>query len=88
MQKVKKPAWGVQAVSSKEPTLEDKAKKYLRIGCTYFKIIDSPGIGRYLKRWNKSTIVQDHGRGVFYEVKKYDDESFLPDELKTLDVVK
>ena len=50
---------------------------YIRVGIDYFKIIKKPdrfGIIRTeLKKWNKDTIMTDHGRKAIYDVKTFDD---------------
>ena len=86
MQRIKKPAWGEQAMISKEPAPNDEAKSYLRIGCTYYKIVDNPDTGKYLKRWTKAAIILDHGSRCFNAIPKFDDADFLPNELKELDI--
>jgi len=57
--------------------------KYLRVGVKFYKIIhkiDRYGINREeLKAWDRSTIVDDHGRDYIATIPKFDDFTTEPD---------
>lgn len=42
---------------------------YIRVGTSYFKIIDKPLISgdkvKVMVRWNRETIISDHGKSFF-----------------------
>jgi len=59
------------------------ARKYVRIGTTYYKIVCNWIDPLYLKKWNKSTILDDHGRRVLSLIDHFDD---TPDHLKDMEV--
>jgi hypothetical protein len=58
--------------------------KYLRVGTTYYKIINDT----YLKKWTRGTIAFDHGRNYLRTVPKYDDPYFLPEPFRSMEVRK
>jgi len=49
---------------------------YLRVGTTYYKTIEKPLISgdkiSILVRWNRETIISDHGKVYVSKVPKYD----------------
>lgn len=70
----------------------DKKVPYIRVGTTYYKIIEKPQISgdkiSILTKWTRDTIIQDHGRKYIYDIPKFDGFCCIPDHLnysKTLD---
>jgi hypothetical protein len=67
---------------------EQYNKEFVRVGCTYFKIIekeDRYGIKRReLKVWIKSEIVQDYGKEILDTIQTYDDFVMIPDNINFL----
>ena len=66
---------------------------YLRVGTTFYKIIEKPLISgdkiSILVRWNRETIVSDHGKTYLSEIPKYDGFCCIPNHLnyqQTIDV--
>lgn len=59
---------------------------YLRVGTTYYKLIERPQISgdkiTSLVKWSKETIIQDHGRKFIYDIPKYDGFCCIPNHLK------
>ncbi|MEG0928715.1 MULTISPECIES: primase-helicase family protein [Weeksellaceae] len=59
---------------------------YLRVGTTYYKTIEKPLISgdkiSILVRWNRETIVSDHGKVYVSEVPKYDGFCCIPSHLE------
>lgn len=59
---------------------------YLRVGTTYYKIIERPQISgdkiTSLVKWSRETIVQDHGKKIIYDIPKYDGFCCIPNHLK------
>ena len=59
---------------------------YIRVGTTYYKIIERPQIfgGKItsLVKWSRETIIQDHGKKYIYEIPKYDGFCCIPNHLK------
>ncbi|GIM50147.1 primase-helicase family protein [Capnocytophaga stomatis] len=59
---------------------------YLRVGTTYYKIIERPQISgdkiTSLVKWSRETIVQDHGKKMIYDIPKYDGFCCIPNHLK------
>ena len=49
---------------------------YIRVGTTYYKLIERPQISgdkiTSLVKWSRETIVQDHGKKIIYDIQKYD----------------
>jgi hypothetical protein len=60
-------------------------KKFIRVGCDYFKIIEKPD--RYnilrteLKKWKKDEITQDYSRDALKEIPLFDDFVIVPDNI-------
>jgi hypothetical protein len=63
----------------------DKSKQYLRIGTTYYKIVQFPSINgqlvEILIRWDKNTIIQDHNRDCLSKIPKYDGSVCYPNHI-------
>lgn len=59
---------------------------YLRVGTTYYKVIERPQISgdkiTSLVKWSRETIVQDHGKKIIYDIPKYDGFCCIPNHLK------
>lgn len=53
--------------------------KYIRVGTTYFKVVYEPDIYndkqcfRRLAKWDKTSIIDDHGKDFVKNIKRYDD---------------
>ncbi|WP_082020270.1 primase-helicase family protein, partial [Capnocytophaga cynodegmi] len=65
---------------------------YIRVGTTYYKLIERPQISgdkvATLSKWSRETIIQDHGRKFIYDIPKYDGFCCIPNHLnyrKTID---
>lgn len=58
---------------------------YIRVGTTYYKIIEKPLISgdktSVLVRWNRETIVSDHGKTYVSTVPKFDGFCCIPENL-------
>ena len=65
--------------------MTDKAP-YLRVGTTYYKIIEKPQISgdkiSILVRWNRETIISDHGKTYVSSIPKYDGFCCIPSHLE------
>lgn len=63
----------------------EKENRYLRIGTTYYKIIERPTISKEttptLTRWNRETITQDFGKKFLSDIPKYEAFCCIPDHL-------
>lgn len=63
-----------------------KKNPYLRVGTTYYKTIEKPLISgdkvSILVRWNRETIISDHGKVYVSEVPKYDGFCCIPSHLE------
>lgn len=63
----------------------DKSKQYLRIGTTYYKIVQFPSLNgqlvEILIRWDKNTIIQDHNRNYLSRIPKYDGSVCYPNHI-------
>lgn len=59
---------------------------YLRVGTTYYKIIEKPQISgdkiSILVRWNRETIISDHGKNYVSSIPKYDGFCCIPSHLE------
>ncbi|WP_144281172.1 primase-helicase family protein [Chryseobacterium echinoideorum] len=59
--------------------------KYLRVGTTYYKLIQRPqlsgGKTKTLTKWNRETIIQDHSRKFADGIPKYDGFCCIPNHL-------
>ena len=59
---------------------------YIRVGITYYKIIERPQIFgdkiTSLVKWSRETIIQDHGKKIIYDIPKYDGFCCIPNHLK------
>ncbi len=59
---------------------------YIRVGTTYYKIIERPQISgdkiTSLVKWSRETIIQDHSKKFIYDVPKYDGFCCIPNHLK------
>lgn len=68
-----------------------KKTPYLRVGTTYYKIIEKPQISgdkiSILVRWNRETIVSDHGKVYVSEVPKYDGFCCIPSHLQYRQII-
>lgn len=64
---------------------------YLRVGTTYYKIIQKPQISgdkiSVLVRWNRETIITDHGKIYASEIPKYDGFCCIPSHLQYEQIV-
>lgn len=64
---------------------------YLRVGTTYYKIIEKPLISgdkiSILVRWNRETIISDHGKTYISEIPKYDGFCCIPHHLNYQQIV-
>ena len=64
---------------------------YLRVGTSYFKIIEKPLISgdkiSILVRWNKETIVSDYGKTFVSTIPKYDGFCCIPDHLNYSQII-
>src|SRR6056297_119626 len=71
------------AISEIEHSEMNKHIPYIRVGCDYFKAIETKdrfGInGTDLKGWKKEEIKQDHGKDSLIHVPTYDDFCIIPD---------
>lgn len=58
---------------------------YLRVGVVYYKTIERPSIWGFkssiLVRWNRETIITDHGKSYVSKVPKYDGFCCIPNHL-------
>jgi len=56
---------------------------YIRVGTSYFKIIEKPLISgdkvKVMTRWNRETIVSDHGKSFLERILKLDGFCCIPD---------
>jgi len=64
---------------------------YIRVGTTYYKVIEKPLISgdktSVLVRWNRETIVSDHGKTYVSTVPKFDGFCCIPDHLEYKQIV-
>ena len=64
---------------------------YLRVGTTYYKTIEKPLISgdkiSILVRWNRETIVSDHGKSYVSIVPKFDGFCCIPEHLEYRQIV-
>lgn len=64
---------------------------YLRVGTTYYKTIEKPLISgdkiSILVRWNRETIISDHGKTYVSKVPKYDGFCCIPEHLEYRQIV-
>ena len=64
---------------------------YIRVGTTYYKIIEKPLISgdkaSVLVRWNRETIVADHGKSFLSSIPKYDGFCCIPEHLDYQQIV-
>ncbi|KUJ60626.1 hypothetical protein AR687_16485 [Flavobacteriaceae bacterium CRH] len=55
---------------------------YIRVGTSYFKIIDKPLISgdkvKVMVRWNRETIISDHGKSFLNDISKLDGFCCIP----------
>ena len=60
---------------------------YIRVGTTYYKIIERPQIFgekiTSLVKWSRETIIQDHGKKYIYDIPKYDGFCCIPNHLNS-----
>ena len=58
---------------------------YIRVGTTYYKLIERPQISgdkiTSLVKWSRQTIVQDHGKKIIDDIQKYDGFCCIPNHL-------
>ncbi len=58
---------------------------YIRVGTSYFKIIEKPLISgdkvKVMTRWNRETIVSDHGKNFLGNILKLDGFCCIPDHI-------
>lgn len=70
--------------------LMKKEIPYIRVGTDHFKVFTKPN--RYdidqvvLKAWDKSTIVDDHGKSLIQHIYKFDDFTILPNNTEFIPV--
>lgn len=64
---------------------------YLRVGTTYYKNIEKPLISgdniSILTRWNRETIISDHGKIYVSKVPKYDGFCCIPSHLQYQQII-
>ena len=64
---------------------------YLRVGTTYYKTIEKPLISgdkiSILVRWNRETIISDHGKTYVSSVPKFDGFCCIPEHLQYRQIV-
>ena len=64
---------------------------YIRVGTTYYKVIEKPLISgdktSVLVRWNRETIVSDHGKTYVSSVPKFDGFCCIPEHLNYQQIV-
>ncbi|MBT2415955.1 primase-helicase family protein [Chryseobacterium sp. ISL-6] len=64
---------------------------YIRVGITYYKVIEKPLISgdktSVLVRWNRETIVNDHGKMYVSSVPKFDGFCCIPEHLNYQQIV-
>lgn len=64
---------------------------YLRVGTTYYKTIEKPLISgdkiSILVRWNRETIISDHGKIYVSKVPKYDGFCCIPSHLQYQQII-
>lgn len=64
---------------------------YIRVGTTYYKVIEKPLISgdktSVLVRWNRETIVSDHGKTYVSTVPKFDGFCCIPENLNYQQIV-
>ena len=64
---------------------------YIRVGTTYYKVIEKPLISGdktcVLVRWNRETIVSDHGKTYVSSVPKFDGFCCIPEHLNYQQIV-
>jgi len=69
-----------------EIQVEQEAKNYIRVGTVYYYIGNMPtakgGTVKVIKRWQKSTIKEDHGPKVIGKIKTYFGFITMPDHSK------
>ena len=55
---------------------------YIRVGTSYYKLVQVPTISRHFNEqlvpWNEHTIKQDHGKDFLSKVPKYDGFACIP----------
>ena len=65
---------------------------YIRVGTTYYKIIEKPLISgdttTVLVRWNRETIISDHGKAFLSSIPKYDGFCCIPEHLDYQQIVR
>ena len=65
--------------------MEELLIPYIRVGTTYYKIIERPQISgdkiTSLVKWSRETIIQDHGKKIIYDIPKYDGFCCIPNHL-------
>lgn len=64
---------------------------YIRVGTTYYKVIEKPLISgdktSVLVRWNRETIISDHGKTYVSTVPKFDGFCCIPEHLNYQQIV-
>ncbi len=64
---------------------------YLRVGTIYYKQVEKPLLSgdsvTFLARWNKETIINDHGKEYFNSIPKYDGFTCIPSHLNYQQVI-
>ncbi|WP_028123692.1 primase-helicase family protein [Epilithonimonas tenax] len=64
---------------------------YIRVGTTYYKIIEKPLISgdttAVLVRWNRETIISDHGKSFLSLVPKFDGFCCIPEHINYQQIV-
>ena len=72
--------------------MEELLIPYIRVGTTYYKIIERPQISgdkiTSLVKWSRETIIQDHGKKYIYDIPKYDGFCCIPNHLKYQKTIK
>lgn len=76
----------------KIPEANSSAKKFIRVGIDYFKIIQKPDrygiLQNEIKKWNKQEIIQDYGKKLLYDIAKFDDFILKPDNINFKQIYK
>lgn len=71
--------------------MSNNNKPYLRVGVTYYKKIEKPLISgdkiSVLVRWNRETIVSDHGKAYLSQIPKYDGFCCIPNHIDYQSVI-
>lgn len=81
----------IQAIMDIQTTFMGRDVPFIRVGTDYYKVIFKPERHferEELKRWTKSELVTDYGKGILNIVKKFDDFVLEPDNETYSPVIK